>query len=40
MYYHIKKMVGRIYQLRENQRKEDTHMVIYAPKISRKYKIH
>jgi hypothetical protein len=38
MVYHMKKMVGNIYQLRGNQKSADTHMVICVPKNLRKYK--
>jgi len=34
----MKKMDGNKYQLKENLKKEDTHMVIYALMILRKYK--
>ena len=40
MVTHMKKMVGSIFQLRENQKKEDMLMDIYARKNLKKYRIH
>ena len=34
----MKKMDGNIYLFKENQKKEDTHMVTYVPTTLRKFK--